>query len=473
MRKRLYLVLFFTGFLKVITFAQWSAPVDISPGAVSAGLNESMGSCLGVSNNTLHVVWCNRFSTNRGAIYYTHSADTGSTWSTPIPISNTNGNAWNPAIAVNGLNIHVVWREIDSVNNHRSSHYCHSLDGGITWGINIVLDTVVADWPAVAVAGDKVYVANDIVTSQSPYNTEIFFFRSTDNGNTWSPHQQLTFADGRSEDEAITAQGSDIHMAWNDNRYNNKMRIFYKHSPDYGLTWDADDTLAAPFGYGTMVSADSIYVDVPYAGAPTGHYQIHIVQSADNGANWGTDRDLTQNTDTTYYYPFIVRDGSDIHLTYVKAFIGGQYLHSGDGGATWDAPYTFFAGSIGITAFTAYTGCTVHIIYLNNTDHHIYYLRNPTGNTEHCAIITDIAENKSKDNVSVYPNPASDKINLQIPQQFVQTKTLEIFDCIGQLQLIRSEDFSEIDISSLAKGLYFIVLTNGDNERMVSKIIKE
>jgi hypothetical protein len=28
-------------------------------------------------------------------------------------------------------------------------------------------------------------------------------------------------------------------------------------------------------------------------------------------------------------------------------------------------------------------------------------------------------------------------------------------------------------VSSLAKGLYFIVLTNGDNERLVGKIIKE
>lgn len=102
----------------------------------------------------------------KAPIYYTQSADTGLTWSSPIAITDINRNAWNPAIAVNGPNIHVVWREIDTLNGHRSSWYKHSLDGG----------------------------------------------------NTWSTHQQLTFATGRSEDEAITAQGSHIHMSWNDNR---------------------------------------------------------------------------------------------------------------------------------------------------------------------------------------------------------------------------------------------------------------
>ncbi len=156
-------------------FAQWSSPVNLSPNAISALLNESMGPCIGVSGDTVHVIWADRFSPTRGAIYYTQSADTGLTWSSPVAITSTNGNAWNPAIAVNGSNIHVVWREIDTLNQHRSSHYKQSLDGGNTWGTNVVLDTVIADWPAVAVSGNSVYVVNDIVTSASPYNTEIFF----------------------------------------------------------------------------------------------------------------------------------------------------------------------------------------------------------------------------------------------------------------------------------------------------------
>ena len=469
MKSRRLLTTILLLFLSIISNAQWSAPVNLSPASVSAGLNESMGSCIGVSGDTIHVVWCDRLGSNKGAIYYTHSTDTGLTWSNPLPITNLNGNAWNPAIAVNGANIHLVWREIDTINNKRSSHYCRSLNSGNNWGQNVVLDTVVADWPAVAVSGNRVYVANDIVTATSPYNTEVFFLRSTDNGATWSAHQQITFAAGRSEDEAIMAEGSFIHMAWNDNRFNNKMRNLYKNSSDYGVTWSEDDTIAAPYGYGTMVNAGGSNVDVPFSGAPSGHYQIHLVQSADNGSSWGTDHDLTHDPVNTYYYPYLVRDSADLHLTYVKSGVGGQYLHSGDGGTTWDPSYTFFSGIIGITAFSAYTACVLHIIYANNSDHHIYYLRNPTGNAGHCQITTNVAENKIPGIISVYPNPAKDYLTIES-----SLKTIEIFNVEGQNSKIIHNQGKEttLDLTNFSSGVY-IIKGWTDKEVSIMKFIKE
>jgi len=93
-----------------------------------------------------------------------------------------------------------------------------------------------------------------------------------------------------------------------------------------------------------------------------------------------------------------------------------------------------------------------------------FYFRDPSANIE---TINDFTTFK------VIPNPANKEINLQIPQQFGQPKSLEIFNCIGQLQKIRTKEFANIDISSLTSGLYFIVLTNSENERIISKIIKE
>jgi len=74
--------------------------------------------------------------------------------------------------------------------------------------------------------------------------------------------------------------------------------------------------------------------------------------------------------------------------------------------------------------------------------------------------------------ISVFPNPTNGQTNIHISKQFGQTKTLEIFDIIGQLKLTKTDSFSDIDISSLTSGLYFIVLTNTDNERQTMKIIK-
>jgi len=88
--------------------------------------------------------------------------------------------------------------------------------------------------------------------------------------------------------------------------------------------------------------------------------------------------------------------------------------------------------------------------------------------------VVGIADNALPiNNALIFPNPTKGKVNILIPQQFGQTKTLEIFDCRGQLQLKRADNFTEIDVSSLTSGLYFIVLTNFDNDRLTSKIIKE
>ena len=454
--------------------AQWSQPVNLSPNAVSALLNESMGPCIGVSGVTIHVVWADRFTSKKGAIFYTASADTGLAWSTPVAITDLNGNAWNPAIAVNGSNIHVVWREIDTINQHRSSHYKHSLDGGISWGPNVCLDTVIADWPAVAVSGDMVYVANDIVTSSSPYNTEIFFLKSDDNGTTWSTHQQLTFATGRSEDEAITAQGSQVHMAWNDNR-SGRMQIFYKRSTDYGATWDPDVVVIPPSDYGTMVSANGANIDIPCAGAVTGHYQILLAQSSDSGVSWGTQTNVTNDTAQTFYYPYMVRDSNDLHMTCVKSGVGCQYLHSGNGGATWDSQYNM--GFSNITPFIAYTGCVLHVIIPDSG--HINYIRNPTGNSgSHCNTTTGVSPlRKGELVVKQFPNP----FNLQTTIDFSSTENpgnfiLKVYDVVGR-EIICSEFGKNNKIiigrDKLQSGVYFYRVLQKETIIKTGKMLAE
>ena len=467
-------LLIFAAFFSFETFAQWSAGINLSPNARAAGLNESMGSCIGVSGDTVHIVWGDRFNTTHGAIYYIRSVDDGLSWSTPVAITDTNGNAWNAAIAVNGQNIHVVWREIDTLNNHRSSHYKHSLDGGITWGTNMTIDSAVADWPAVAVSGNNVYVANDIVTSAAPYNTEIFFLRSTDNGMNWSAHTQVTFASGRSEDEAITAEGAHVFMSWNDNR-SGQMQIFYKHSGDYGVTWDADVIVIPPFGYGTMVSADSASIDVVAAGTPSGRYQILLAQSPDTGITWSADTNLTRDTANTYYYPDMARDGNNLHVTYVKSATGAQYLHSADGGATWDSPYTFC--NSGITPFIAYSECTLHVIVPDSG--HINYFRNPTGNSgQHCLTVEGASNQLSeKFNVKVYPNPFASQTTIEIlSSDKHENCELKIYDLYGRnVSNLNFGNKNKIILGkkTLSNGIYFYKINEREKTIAEGKIIIE
>src|SRR5205814_2382833 len=105
-------------------------------------------------------------------------------------------------------------------------------------------------------------------------------------------------------------------------------------------------------------------------------------------------------------------DGNDLHVTYVKAGVGAQYLHSPDGGATWDTPHGL--GFSGITPFIAYTGCVLHVIVPDSG--HINYFRNPTGNGgAHCSVNTGVAFLPQYDHaVIVYPNPSGSQTTIQI-----------------------------------------------------------
>ncbi|MDP1727672.1 MAG: T9SS type A sorting domain-containing protein [Bacteroidota bacterium] len=81
----------------------------------------------------------------------------------------------------------------------------------------------------------------------------------------------------------------------------------------------------------------------------------------------------------------------------------------------------------------------------------------------------------NKKSILVYPNPASNKIKIQIPDQnFEENFKLRIFDLTGK-SVFEQKDFSqenEIDISTFNNGLYFIELSS-KNKRYSCKWIKE
>jgi hypothetical protein len=453
-------------FITINTHAQWSAPAVLSMGPDTVSINESMGTCIGVSKDTVHVIWNDKRNNTHAAIYYSRSIDTGLTWSAPIAITNTVvGNAWNPTIAVNGPNIHVAWREIDTLSGHRASWYKHSLDGGNTWSQSMYLDST-ADWPAISVSGTNVYIANDRVVSQNPYNTEIFFMRSVDNGNTWSVPQRLTFAVGRSEDEAISAQGSHVHMAWNDNR-EGKFQILYKESSDYGVTWDSDRVVIDTSDYNTMVSIDDNHVDVVATGAPTGHFQLQLAQSADTGATWAPSMDLSNDTAHAYFLPHMVRDSCKLHIL-VNSNGGPKYFHSADGGATWD-PAVAMAGCM----FIAYSGDVLHVIYINSAK--LKYLRNPTGNGgPYCPLISGELETNDRTSVTIYPNPNNGIFTLH-SQTPILNSQLILTDVLGREvyhQSISNQQSSIINISHCSNGVYFYQLTD-DKGSVRGRVVKD
>lgn len=79
----------------------------------------------------------------------------------------------------------------------------------------------------------------------------------------------------------------------------------------------------------------------------------------------------------------------------------------------------------------------------------------------------------NESNISLYPNPTSNNLNVKSEEDL--NGDLSIMDISGKVvysQSVFNSKLVNIDVSSLTKGLYFITLTNGDNQSSAKFIVK-
>ncbi len=86
---------------------------------------------------------------------------------------------------------------------------------------------------------------------------------------------------------------------------------------------------------------------------------------------------------------------------------------------------------------------------------------------------TSVDELSSSENViKVFPNPASERISIQVPLQFGTVNGIEIFSSLGQL-VLTTKKTSAINITQLVKGIYFVRVTNEKGDKLWTRTIKE
>ena len=73
------------------------------------------------------------------------------------------------------------------------------------------------------------------------------------------------------------------------------------------------------------------------------------------------------------------------------------------------------------------------------------------------------------DETTVYPNPATDVIKINTPENI---QRVEIFNLQGQLVKVETGEVTSVSVKDLANGLYTLKLTT-DNGTSMHKIIKK
>ena len=138
---------------------------------------------IAVSGNNVYVTWQDTTPGNVD-IFFAVSNNNGTSFGTPINLSNNTGFSFAPQIATSGNNVYVTWDD-DTPAGSRDIFFAASNNNGTSFStpINLSNNTGHSFLPQIAAIGSNVYVTWQDDTPAG--NDDIFFAVSNNNGTSF------------------------------------------------------------------------------------------------------------------------------------------------------------------------------------------------------------------------------------------------------------------------------------------------
>jgi hypothetical protein len=309
--------------------ASFSAPLLVSAsGATTVG---AVRIAVDVSGN-INVVWTDN-SPGYSAVFFSRSADGGTSFSSPVNVSNNSLGAGSPNIGVDLQgNIYVVWEGGSSVvlggptSSTQDAFLSVSANGGTTFSapVNVSNDQV------------GILVSNPQVVATSVNSINILWETEQMNGGNWSLHYRPASNGGTtlgsissSSDDgqydqvaplahmALDSTGA-INVVWQQNSFNQSPSgILYARSTDAGNSF-AVSTIANAGGNtpSPQLAIDSLNnLDVVFYGTTaSGNNQISFMQSTTQGATFSGVESVSSNSANGVLPQMALDTGGNIHV---------------------------------------------------------------------------------------------------------------------------------------------------------------
>ncbi len=195
----------------------------------------------------VHVAWIDNSLGNKEILLAT-SIDNGTTFSEAINLSNTiNTNSRNLELSAFENNVYAVWLDEDEQGNGIIL-FKASNDGGETFSNPITIARNVTTnndftFPKVAAYGDNVYIAWNMVDSRSTQGegeiiTDLLYVKSSDQGNTFSPPIKLNNNGEKVGEAQLAAYNNAVYVVWGSSPYDHiTSNLFFIKSTDNGNTF--------------------------------------------------------------------------------------------------------------------------------------------------------------------------------------------------------------------------------------------
>ena len=222
----------------------------------------------------------------------------GKVWA-PLQILTWNSGSSNfPSLAVDSTDrVHLVWS--DNFTGNSEIYYRKSTDMGETWSAVKRLTWLanISSNPIIVVdSSDHIHL---VWIDSNPGHWEIYYKNSSDGGNTWTPANRLTWGQYNCMDPAIAVDsGTSLHICWQKPGLTN-YEIYYKKSTNSGTTWSSPKRLSWNSGISenpTIAVDHSGSIHVAWDDSTLGAREIFYKRSSDGGSSWSPLIRLTWNS---------------------------------------------------------------------------------------------------------------------------------------------------------------------------------
>ncbi|MBI4722084.1 MAG: T9SS type A sorting domain-containing protein [Candidatus Stahlbacteria bacterium] len=487
---------FISGWVRAAPGIIWENEVRLTNDPDTSAIAGSNGWAIGADSfNCVHVVWSDN-RTGKFEIFYKRSLDRGVTWELDTQLTNTGISAIAPSIAVSSSgSLHLVWSDYRS--GVSQLYYIRSTDGGSTFEVERILDSnSIGIGPAVGYGANG--IVNVVYKRYVSGSWQIFNIYSLDNGVTFSLPQQLTFVSSSKENPVCTIDnGGYVYVVWQDTRDNivgDRREVYFNRSLNNGVNWESDVRLTYDPDNGSCdqtIAVDGsgkVHVvwhdDRPGSYGFPGCWEIYYKQSPDRGVTWLPDTQLTSrsnpdsntNTIETDLPSMAVDRNGLIHIVWQdRRDVGyNRVFYKIGNGATWEkdenlCPTFSSASSICISSW--YDTSYVHVVWTDGRyfpNYEIYYRRGKIVNVgvEDLNPLPSIYEL-----FQIYPNPFTTVTSVKWSGVSKGQKiSAQIYDLGGRLVKTLVTNYSLLTTAvvwdgkdnkgkSVPSGIYFVKLS--------------
>jgi hypothetical protein len=299
--------------LVALTGAASAAPVYALTTKQDLGLG--LEPAMAVDGTNVYVVWRSLDGAVSGFndVFLRRSGDDGQSFAPQLNVSSDVENSHNPVVAASGPRVYVAWE------NHGSFGYDvyfrASGDGAVSFGPTLNLSLTAQDgeglvqYPQISATGNNVYV---VWQDYSLGNYETFFRRSTDGGASFEPTVNLSDTPGDgSVLPRLSLDGSSLYVVWGESG----LRV--RRSDDGGDTFTPTYVPGAPANARLAFSGSSVYAAwmqiVDRVKSTPSNIEVFFARSADDGLTFGAAVNLSRNR-TQSRYPHVVASGTNVYV---------------------------------------------------------------------------------------------------------------------------------------------------------------